>query len=144
VAKRLLDQEAVAVSPQTVALWARNAGKNRSVGDVRLAISGEELRPLYEAGASTIDLARRFHVSRTLVGERLKEVGTQMRHGWTKYPSLSLESLRRMYWTEGLSTKEVAARTGCSQMTVHYRLRRYGIPRKRHRRSTGPRGVQIL
>jgi transposase len=133
--KRLANEFGRNVTPQTVARWAREAGVNRRPGGRRFALSGADLEPLYTAGASVSQLADRFHVSRSFISERLSDVHTRIRPSGTRYTSLTKDTLRRMYWTEDMSTKEIAARVGCSQTTVHYRLRAYRIPRKQRRRS---------
>ena len=134
-AAKLATDYGLTVTPQTVARWARKAGKNRRVGGPRLPLSGRELEPLFEGGISVPELANRFQVSQSLVRERLREIGLRMRPSGTRYTSLTEDSLRWMYWSRGMSSKEIALQAGCSQFTVHYRLRLYGIPRKRVRRT---------
>jgi len=130
-AARLSTDYGVNVTPQTVARWAREEGKNRSVGEPRLPLSGHELKPFYDAGASVSQLANRFHVSQTLVRGRLREVGTRIHPSGTRYSLLTKDRLQSMYLTRGMSAKQIAKQVGCSQMTVYYRMRIYRIPRRR-------------
>ena len=130
-AARMSTDYGVNVTPQTVARWAREEGKNRSVGEPRLPLSGHELKPFYDAGVPVSRLAERFHVSQTFVRDRLREVGTQMRRSGTRYTLLTKGRLQSMYLTRGMSAKQIAMQVGCSQMTVYYRLRIYRIPRRR-------------
>ncbi len=140
VTQCLSDEFEAEVSPQTVARWARAIGMNRAVGGKRFVVSGEDLRPLYDAGASVSQLSQHYHVSEALVWERLRDAGTQMRPSGTVYTLLTPGLLQEMYWEQGMTTKQIARRVGCSQATVHYRLRAYGIPRKRLRRKGRVRG----
>lgn len=133
VSRRLSEEYGTKVTPQTVAQWARKLAMSHPKGGKRFRLSGEDLEPLYRAGASISQLANRYHVSQTLVGGRLHEAGTVMRRGGTIYELLTADLLRELYWDRGLSAKQIAGRVGCSQATIHYRLRAYGIPRKRKR-----------
>ena len=130
-AARLSDDYGVNVTPQTVARWAREEGKNRSVGEPRLPLSGHELKPFYDAGVSVSRLAKRFHVSQSLVRDRLREVGTRIHPSGTRYTPITKDRLQSMYLTRGMTVKQIAMQVGCSQVTVYDRLRIYRILRKR-------------
>ncbi len=124
----------VIVSPSSVALWARAAGGWRRRGGKRLPLPGTEMRKAYDAGTSVRELALEYHVSQRLVRKRLHEAGTRMRAGGTVYPILTLELLRDLYVSQGVTARMIAARVGCSETTVTWRLRTYGIPRRGNQR----------
>jgi len=94
----------------TVLRWARSAGKGRRQHGHRLPISGQSLRPAYDAGASVKDLANRFCVGETTVYKRLSEVGTKMRPSRIKYGHiLSEQRLRQLYWERGWRAEDNCA-----------------------------------
>jgi len=132
VSQRLHDEFGFEVTPQTVSKWARETRINRPPGGQRIALPEERLRALYEDGGTVPQLSQRYHVSRALVWERLHEAGTNMRPGGTIYGMLNSELLRDLYWGQDLSSRNIAARVGCSEAAVFWRLRAYGIPRKRN------------
>lgn len=45
-------------------------------------------------------------------------------------PRLSTETVRRMYWEDGLSQREIGEKLGCSRSLVGRFMRRNGIPRR--------------
>ena len=81
-------------------------------------------------------MERCYHVSETLVEDRLHETGTPMRRYRGVYTGLTSERLRELYCGKGMSRRDIAAMTGYSEATVFWRLRTYGIPR---RQKSGPR-----
>ena len=58
------------VSPQTVARWARELGRNRPVGQQRYLELPPLAKDLYESGMNLERVAKRFHVGRTLAAKR--------------------------------------------------------------------------
>lgn len=106
------------------------AGEGRNRGGKRLPLPEVELRRAYEAGAFVRQLASDYHVSQRLVRKRLREAGTRMRPGGTLYPVLTRELLRDLYLGQGMTARRIAARVGCSESTVTWRLRAYRIPQR--------------
>lgn len=131
VSKILQTEFGIEVSPASVALWARGIGERRRRGRKRLPLSGTDLGRAYETGASVRQLAKDYHVSQRLVRARLREAGTRMRPGGTVYPVLTWELLRDLYLIQGMTARRIAARVGCSESTITWRLRTFGIPRRR-------------
>ena len=116
----------------TVLRWARSAGKGRRQHGHRLDLSGDDLRPSYDAGASVHDLAARFRVGTSTVYTRLADAGTQMRPSRIKYGHiLTEERLRELFWEKGWPAREIAREMHCNTGTVYNWLARNGIPLKR-------------
>ncbi len=136
-AQVLLSEFGVRVSPESVALWAKASGEFRKRGEKSGPPTGSELKSAYVTGASVRQLARDYHVSQALVRHRLREEGVRMRPSGTLYPVLTADLLRELYGDRGLSARRIAARVGCSEATVAWRLRAYGIPRKHRRKVAG-------
>ena len=137
-ASRVREEVGTGLTPQTVARWARELGKSRPVGDRRSVELSTDAVHVYQSGLTLEEVARRFGVSSTTVGERFREMGVETRPRGTKYPRLAdKEWLEAEYWGRGRNAKQIAQGASCSVLTVHYWLRRHGIPRKR---KTGPHG----
>lgn len=108
VTKRLMEGAQTYVSPQTVARWAREEGKNRPVGEPRHAEIPQEARRLYESGMILEQVAERFHVSKTLVAKRLREMGTEIRPSGSLFGSvLTADRLREMYHKRGMRAQDI-------------------------------------
>ncbi len=138
VAKVLQTEYGVEISPSSVVLWARGIAWRRR-GRKRLPLPGSEMRHAYEAGASIRQLALEYQVSQRIVRARLHEAGARMRPGGTVYPALTEELLRDLYVNQRMTAARIAARVGCSESTVTWRLRAYGLSRPRGYRTLGPR-----
>jgi len=135
-ARRLGQESGIIITPQTVARWARQIGKSRPVGDRRTVQLPSEAIRLYRSGLTLRQVAQRFGVSGTTVRVRLGETGIKLRLRTNKYALLADKVwLEGEYRTMGRGAMEIADRVGCSVLTVHYHLRRHGIPRKRKRRT---------
>ncbi len=120
----------------TVLRWARSAGKGRRRHGHRLPLSGEDLRPAYDAGASVKELAQRFRVGTTTVYKRLAEAGTKMRPSRVKYGHiLTGDRLRELYREKGWRARDIAREVGCNAGTVYNWLKRSSIALKRPRRT---------
>ena len=122
-------------SHMTVLRWTKEAGKGRRTRGHRFPISGETVRVLYDRGMGVHRIARRFHVGRSTIYERLHEAGGQMRPRRMKYGHvLTEERLRFLYPTKNLRAEEIAAKFGCNVGTVYNWLRRNDVPLRRLRR----------
>ena len=100
-----------------------------------VCLDPEGLRASYESGASIRAVARELNVSSSTVIRWLKQHGVEIRRK-LKRPTKSL--LARMYWEEGLSTAEIARRTGTTNAgVVHNWMTKYGIPQHRAGRPIG-------
>lgn len=92
-----------------------------------------ELLGLYEGGASTYELARRFKIRRDMVTTYLKRAGLAVRPG----PRLALgESAEReaaRLYASGLSLRQIAQRMGVSDNTVLKALRAQRVPSRPRR-----------
>jgi len=134
-AKRLCRELGTVVAYPTVARWVRGVGESRPVGERRTVHLAEEAVLLYESGLTIKEVAKQFQVSQAVVQERFKEIGVRIRPRGVKYARLADKSwVEAQYRFKGMSAQEIATRVGCSVLTVHYHLRKYGIPRKRQRR----------
>ena len=134
VAKRLLVTGLPSPSHMTVLRWARSAGKGRSGHGHRLPLSGEDLRPPYDAGASVKELAEKYRVGTTTVYKRLAESGTKMRPSRVKYGHILVEKpLRQLYWEKEWRAQDIAREVQCNTGTVYNWLRRNAVPLKRQR-----------
>jgi DNA-binding CsgD family transcriptional regulator len=133
-ARQLKRELGARVTPQTVAAWARELGISRPVGDRRRAELPREAVCLYESGLTLAEIGCRLHVGPTTVAKRLREMGVQIRHRGLQYTRLCDKTwLEDQYVKKGTSAKEIARALGCVVLTVHYHLRKHGIPRKRKR-----------
>ena len=135
-AKRVNLELGIIITPQTVARWARNIGKNRPVGDRRTVELPKQAVRLCESGRTLKEVAQTFQVSPTTVRKRFGETGIDVRPKALKYGRLADRAwLDAQYRKRGLSARDIAQGIGCSAFTVHYHLRRHGIPRKRRRQA---------
>ncbi len=133
-ANRLKEEVGTTVTPQTIARWMRELGRSRPVGDRRTFELPTEAIRLYESGLTLRRVAERFGISATTLRERLAKAGIRLRRRTVTYARLADRTwLEDQYRVKGVSAKEIAVRVGCSVLTVHYHLRRHGIPRKRKR-----------
>ena len=78
-AKRLNTELSIVVTPQAVARWARELGKNRPVGNRRSVNLPKEAIRLYESGRTLKKVAQRFQISPTTVRMRFGEMGLSVR-----------------------------------------------------------------
>ncbi len=91
---------------------------------------------LYESGLTLEQVAVHFQVSREVLWERFREMGVRTRPSGLQFLKLADKKwLEGEYRNKDRSAKDIAQGIGCSVLTVHYHLRRHGIPRKRKRRS---------
>ena len=135
-ARRLGRETGLAVTHPTVARWVRRVGESRPVGARRTVSLPKEAVRMYESGFTLSEVAKRLGVSQALVQERFQEMGVRIRPRGLRYTRLADKSwMENQYYTKGLSAREIAHLVGCSALTVHYHLRKYGIPRKRARRA---------
>ena len=129
-------ESSIVVTPQTIARWARELGKNRSVGDRRTIELPKQAVRLYESGLTLEQVAEHFQVSRELVRKRFREMAVRTRPSGLRYRRLAdKEWLEGEYRSKGRGAKEIAQGIGCSVLTVHYHIRKHGIARKRKRRT---------
>ncbi len=135
VARAIAGEFGASATPQTVARWVRKTGRSRPVGDRRRVELPRQAARLYEAGLTQGEIAKRFAVSPATVQSRLRELGVRARPSGLRYARLADKGwLENQYVERGRSAMAIARRVGCNVLTVHYHLRRHGIPRKRSRR----------
>jgi DNA-directed RNA polymerase specialized sigma24 family protein len=77
----------------------------------------------YQAGDSMQKLAKRWHLHRTTVTERLRQAGVAVRRG---IPLERFDEAISLYG-EGWSCQRLARRYGCDDETVRQTLRRAGV-----------------
>jgi len=70
---------------------------------------------------------RRFNIPRRNSGEYH---AVAIKHGKMKGKSISVapEELRRLYWDDKLSLYDIGKQLGVSPDTIHYKMRKFGIP----------------
>jgi len=70
---------------------------------------------------------RRFNIPRRNSGEYH---AIAIKHGKMKGKSITIsaEELRSLYWDDKLSLYDIAKRLGCSPDTIHYKMKKFGIP----------------
>src|SRR5690242_3801608 len=102
----------------------------------------EDLASRYQAGHSTISLARQHGCSPTTIAKRLRACGITLRDARYAPIPVSEGLLRKLYLEERLPLGVIAACLGVSVGTVSNRRRSYNIPiRPRHlRRHTQQNG----
>jgi len=89
-------------------------------------IKNEDIVKLYLKGMSSNQIAGLFNVSSTLILRRLDEVGVGRRKPNT-YPNLTKELLEDLYNIQKLSSRDIAAKVGCSNRLVLKRLKKFNI-----------------
>lgn len=92
-----------------------------------------ELLDLYEQGASTYELARRYKIRRDMVTAYVKRSGLPVRPG----PQVALETAAQaqvaVLYRSGLSLRKIGDRLGVSDNTVLKALREQGVASRRQR-----------
>ena len=78
----------------------------------------------YEAGATVYELAVEFGVHRTIISQRLKGAGVEMR--FTPLTKEQVEAAVALYET-GLSLAYVGQQLGSNATTIHRALRQRGV-----------------
>ena len=142
VRERLVKETGSSPSAQTTHRWVRQLGKNRRQHGRRLPLSGEALRPLYEAGMSVDEIAARFGVGHTTVRKRLGEAGTEIYPSGTRFGRvLTYERLRTLYVEKGLTAQRIAETFGCSTGTTYNWLKRRGLPLRGKSGTIGARSI---
>lgn len=136
VARRIVGDEGVVISPQTVARWARAARIVRPVGASQVLELTEDAIRLYESGLNIERIAERFGVGKTTVAKRLREMGIGIRPSGSRFlHALTEERLRALYLDRGWSVSRIAKLTGCSVGTVYRHLALHDIQRGNRRLS---------
>ncbi|HEX5689080.1 MAG TPA: hypothetical protein VFX76_03720 [Roseiflexaceae bacterium] len=107
----------------------------------------EDLANRYQAGHSTISLARQHGCSPTTIAKRLRACGIALRDArYTPIP-IAEGLLRKLYLEERLPIGAIAVRLGVSVSTVSNRRRSYNIPirprRLTHRGHTQQNGRHV-
>lgn len=102
----------------------------------RKHIPKETLQHLYlEQGLSPRTIGLQLGCGETAVRKRLKEYGIPM-HSRSQAIRLGKgivigrETLVKLYWDQGLSIPEMAARLSCSEDAIRSRMQEYDIPRR--------------
>jgi len=94
--------------------------------------SEEELQKLYWEEERTLqEIGDRYKVSADVIRRRMKFLGIDRRAGGgrVREPS-SVEELRRLYWDEQLTMREIGERYGVSRQRIHQKMEAFGIPRR--------------
>ena len=132
VSRELERDFGVSVTPQTIARWMREVGMSRPVGPVRSAELPPEAKRLYESGLTIEQVARQFGVGATVAGQRLREIGAEIRPSGSRFVHLlTRDRLRTLYVLEGRTMRSIADEAGCSIGTVYRLLKRLGVRRRR-------------
>ncbi|MDB2217737.1 hypothetical protein [Mycobacteroides abscessus] len=111
----------VVVSPEV------GAGKQESYREMRKlgTVERSELVTLYEAGASALELARKFECHRQTVARQLKKAGVELREQKKLTPQL-LSRARALY-EQGHTLAEVSVVVGVEASAVGKALKRSGL-----------------
>lgn len=94
----------------------------------RIALPCDELRAGYNAGQSTLALARRYACSPTTIAKYLRACGVALRSPRFTAIAVDAEALRRAYLGERRTIAAIAAQFGVSASTIGNKRRGYGIP----------------
>lgn len=103
--------------------------------------SKEELQKLYWEEERTLrEIGDRYEVSADVIRRRMKFLGINRRAGGgrVREPS-SAEELRRLYWDERLTMREIGERFGVSRQRIHQKMEALGIPRRSAREAAAKR-----
>src|ERR1700758_5619023 len=84
-----------------------------------------ELAALYQAGASMLELARKYRIHRQTVARHLKREGVELRGQLKRTPEL-IEQATNLY-AKGHSTTEVAKQLGVEASTIGRALKQAGV-----------------
>ncbi|GAB4207261.1 MAG: hypothetical protein OHK0022_35290 [Roseiflexaceae bacterium] len=94
----------------------------------KLPISTAELVQQYNAGRSTVELARQHNCHPGTVRHRLIKAGVKLRSNRSRLAELSRAELEQMVLGEALSDAQIGHKYGVSHATVRMKRVRLGIP----------------
>jgi DNA-binding CsgD family transcriptional regulator len=135
-AEQLKEEMGTVVPHATIARWACEHGISRPIANRRRVHVPKEAIRMYQSGLRMRDIAERFKLAKETVRKRFREMGVSIRpRGLTYFRLADKRWLESQYRRKGRSAKDIAQSVGCSVLTVHYHLRRHGIPRKRPRKA---------
>lgn len=99
----------------------------------RLSLPCDRLRALYEAGATTIALARLYRCHPATIARHLRQCGAVLRSGRFAASPFDEALFRRLYLEERLPLTRIAVALNVSVSTLGNWRRRLGIPPRRRR-----------
>jgi transposase-like protein len=100
----------------------------------RLSLPCDRLRTLYEAGATTIVLARLYHCNPVTIARRLRQCGVALRSGRFAAKPFDEALFRRLYLEERLPLTRIALALNVSVSTIGNWRRQLGIPPRGRKR----------
>jgi len=107
----------------------------------KITIPKSELRNLYEnQGLSIAQIASRLGYSSSPIHRLLREYRSKIRtisQAKEKF-KISKKELRNLYWSQKLSTNQIAQKYNCNHTTIVYRMKKYGIKSRGHLGLTRP------
>lgn len=104
---------------------------NKIIPHNRLNLNVEYIIAEYQKGRSANDIAREKGVSKGAILGRLKERGISRRQRNT-YDNITKCKLIDYYVNKKMSTRDIADIFGCHNSLIAKRLRRFGIPVRKH------------
>lgn len=85
----------------------------------------------YQKGRSAKSIGEELGVSKGVILGRLREQGIERRQS-PKFENITKEVLRDLYVDKKLSTRAIAEKFGCNNTLISKRLKKYGIPIRKH------------
>ncbi len=93
-------------------------------------LTKRELLSLLAANSrNACDVAAILGVGTDTLTKRAKALGVVIEHGYRRWDP-SADTLRRLYWDEGLTSREIGVMYGVNQPTVIQRMVILGVPRR--------------
>ena len=137
------------VDDSTISYFLKKYGMFRDKIVHKVDLSDEdsnEIARLYKYGSlSTVELAYKFSVSRTVIKRVLREKGVRLRslsesqfaHNSKRYVEEldDAELLHNMHWVENMSCKDMGETLGCDPQTVRRHMKSLGIPTRNNSQS---------
>ena len=115
--------ERVGMTEPSVGERLRRSGYKMRLGGHETNVSTGELARLYfDEGVSLAEVGARVGLAGTSVASRLRSAGYRLRGGKRPRLALDADELARLYFDEGFSLAQVAARVGVAKATVRMHL----------------------
>lgn len=97
-------------------------------GSEHRIMNDEQIRDLYLAGSSTVEVGRLLGYDTSAIWRSLERSGTPTR-GLSESQRLPLdnEAIRFLY-ERGVSARRIGAEFGCTNLPIHVRLKEMGVP----------------
>jgi DNA-binding transcriptional regulator LsrR (DeoR family) len=121
--------ERLGMTEPSVGERLRRSGYKMRPGSHKPRTSTSELARLYfDEGLSLVQVGTRVGLTRKGVSTRLRSAGYRLRAGTHPRLALDPKQLARLYFDEGLTLAQVAARVGATAQTVRLHLAEAGYP----------------